>query len=170
MTAPTPRVRRVEGLLPERAVLGAALLAIGATILAASVIPDLDRYTLLIVSAICLVAFAVSREYGFAIPAGVTGGIGTMVLLTSSGTLDPMTSGSVVFLSVATGFAAIWVLGLVADPIEKSPWPLAPAAGLGTLGVLLAARQPAAFDWVQIGLALLFVVGGVAMVVRQGHR
>ena len=60
MTAPTPRVRRVEGLVPERAVLGATLLGIGATILAASAIPDLDRYTLLIVSAICLVAFAVS--------------------------------------------------------------------------------------------------------------
>jgi len=167
MTAPT---RRVEGLVPERAVLGATLFAIGATILAASVIPEFDRYTLLIVSAICLAAFAVSREYGFAIPAGITGGIGSMVLLTSIGSLDPMASGSVFFLSIATGFAAIWVLGLVADPVEKSPWPLAPAAALGTIGVLLAARQPAAFDWVQIGLATAFVIGGVAMILRRGHR
>lgn len=170
MTTPTPRVRRVEGLVPERAVLGATLFAIGATILAAAVVPDFDRYTLLIVSAICLAAFAVSREYGFAIPAGITGGIGAMVLLTSSGSLDPMTTGSVFFLSLATGFAAVWVLGLVADPVEKSPWPLAPAAVLGTMGVLLAARQPAAFDWVQIGLATLFVIGGAAMVLRRGHH
>jgi len=170
MTAPTPRVRRVEGLVPERAVLGAALLAIGATILAGSVIPDFDRFTLLIVSAICLTAFAVSREYGFAVPAGVTGGVGTMILLTSSGSLDPMTSGSVFFLSIATGFVAIWVLGLVADPVERNPWPLAPASVLGVMGVLLAARQPAAFDWVQVGLATLFVVGGAAMILRRGHR
>ena len=170
MTAPARRVRRVEGLIPERAVLGAALLAIGATIFAASVVPDLDRYTLLIVSAICLVAFAVSREYGFAVPAGITGGIGSMVLLTSSGTLDPLASASVVFLSIASGFASIWILGLLADPVEKHPWPLAPAAVLGTLGVLLAARQPAAFDWVQIGIATIFVIGGGAMVLRRGHR
>ena len=167
MTAPAPRVRRVEGIVPDHTVLGLTLLAIGSIILAGFAIPGFDRYTLVGVSAVCLTAFALSREYGFAIPAGITGGLGTMVLITSSGPLDPMTTSAVFFLSVATGFAAIWVLGLLALPRETHPWPLAPAAVLGTLGILLAANQPSAFSWVQAGIATILVVGGAVMVLRR---
>ena len=171
MTASTtPRVRRVEGLLPERAVLGITLLAIGSTIIASFVVPGLDRYTLVAISAILLTSFAVSREYGFAIPAGVTGGMGAMVLITSSGPLAPSVAGSVFFLCLATGFASIWLLGLLAQPRETSPWPLAPAAILGTLGILIAAGQPQAFNWVQAGVAVVLMVGGVAMVLRRTHE
>jgi len=170
MTAPTARVRRVEGVLPEGTILGITLLAIGAAILAANIVSGFDQYLLLTVSAICLTAFAISREYGFAVPAGITGGLGTMALVNSVATFAPMTSGAVFFLSLAGGFAAIWILGLMASPRETSPWPLAPAAVLGTLGGLLAAGQPTAFDWVQIGLAGLLVVGGGAMLVGRRSR
>jgi hypothetical protein len=167
MTASAPRVRRVEGIVPDRTVLGLTLLAIGSIILAGFAIQGFDRYTLVGVSAICLIAFALSREYGFAIPGGITGGLGTMVLITSSGPLDPMTTSTVFFLSLAAGFAAIWVLGLLAVPRETHPWPLAPATVLGTLGFLAAAGQPSAFAWVQAGIATILVVGGAGMVLRR---
>jgi hypothetical protein len=170
MTATAPRPRRVEGIVPQRAMLGITFLAIGAAMLGGSIVPGFDRYVLLSVAAICLAAFALTREYGFAIPAGITAGLGTMVLLNADGALTPTESGLSFFVPLAIGFAAIWVLGLVAAPRETNAWPLAPAAILGLLGLAVGAGQPAAFDWLQLGLAIAFALGGIGFVVRRGLR
>jgi hypothetical protein len=162
-----PRSRRIEGVVPERSVLGATLLAIGSVVLAGFIVPDLERYTLLAISAILLLAFAVTREYGFAIPAGIIGGIGTMVYLVTSGTIDPTSVPAVVFLSIAGGFASIWLLGLAALPRTIHPWPLVPATVLGLLGFAFAARQPGAIDWIQAGIALTLVVAGLGLLLRH---
>ncbi len=162
------RARRVEGVVPERTILGITLLAIGTVVFAGLVVPDLDRYTLLLVSAVCLVAFAFTREYGFAVPAGITGGLGAMVLVTSSITNDPLITGSAFFLCVAGGFVAVWVLGLLAVPRETHPWPLVPATVLGIMGLAVVTRTPAAVDWLTAGIALALITGGVVMVAR--HR
>ena len=162
------RERRVEGVVPERTILGIALLAIGTVVFAGLVVPDLDRYTLLLVSAICLAAFAFTREYGFAIPAGITGGLGAMVLVTSSFANDPAVTGSAFFLCVAGGFAAVWLLGLLALPRETHPWPLVPATILGIMGLAVVTRTPGAIDWLTAGIAVALITGGIALVVR--HR
>src|SRR5262245_16025334 len=96
--APTRRERRVEGVVPERTILGITLFAIGLVVLAGFLIADMDRYTLIGVSGVCLLAFAATREYGYAVPAGITGGVGAMVLVTSSIPNDPTVSGSAFFL------------------------------------------------------------------------
>src|SRR5207344_1026558 len=88
-TATHPRTRRIEGVIPDRSVLGVTSLAIGAIVLTGFVVPDVERYSLLAISAVLLVAFALTREYGFAVPAGITGGLGTMVYLVTSGAIDP---------------------------------------------------------------------------------
>ena len=170
-TAPSPaRQRRVEGVVPEGRLLGITLLIIGTIIAAGFVFDDLDRYTLLAVSVTCLVAFALSREYGFAIPAGITGGLGTAVLFITGGTFGPAATPGVLFLSVAGGFAAVWLLGLLAKPIERHPWPLVPAAILGSLGVAFAAGQPGAIAWVQVGIAAVIIVAGLGLVLRRSHE
>ena len=80
MSATTsPRVRRVEGIVPERRLLGTVLLIIGGIVAAGFVVDSVDQYTLVAVSATLLVAFGLSREYGYAVPAGVTGGLGTAI-------------------------------------------------------------------------------------------
>jgi len=165
---PNRRERRVEGVVPERTILGLTLFAIGLVVLAGFVIPDLDRDTLLGVSTVCLVAFAATREYGYAVPAGITGGIGSMVFVTSSITNDPVLSGASFFLCVAGGFAAVWLLGLLALPRETHPWPLVPATVLGIMGLAILTQTPAAVDWLKAGIAVALLTGGVAMVVR--HR
>lgn len=162
-----PRTRRVEGIVPEGRVLGLTLLAIGTTVLAGFAVPDLERYTLLIVSAICLTAFAVTREYAYAIPAGVTGGLGAMILLTTSGSFDPASAAALPFLSLSAGFLGIWLLGLVSLPRAVHPWPLAPATVLGLMGFAIAARQPGAVDWIQAGTATVLIVAGIAVVIRR---
>ena len=162
------RERKVEGIVPERTILGITLLAIGSVIFAGLVVPDLDRYTLLLVSAVCLVAFAFTREYGFAVPAGITGGLGAMVLVTSSVTNDPLVTGSAFFLCVAGGFVAVWILGLLALPRETHPWPLVPATVLGIMGLAVLTKTPGAIDWLTAGIAVALITGGLGMVVR--HR
>jgi hypothetical protein len=161
------RARKVEGVVPERTILGVTLLAIGSVIFAGLVVPDLDRYTLLLVSAICLVAFAFTREYGFAVPAGITGGLGAMVLVTAV-TTDPLVAGSAFFLCLAGGFVSVWVLGLLALPRETHPWPLVPATALGIMGLAVVTKNPGAVDWLTAGIALALITGGLAMAVR--HR
>jgi hypothetical protein len=166
-TTTQPRTRRIEGVIPERTVLGVTLAAIGTIVLTGFAFPEFERFSLLSISAVLLVAFAVTREYGFAIPAGITGGVGTMVYLVTSGSIDPSSVTTVVFLSLAGGFAAIWPLGLAALPRTTHPWPLVPATVLGLVGLAFAARQPMALDWIQAGVALFLVVAGAAMVLRR---
>jgi hypothetical protein len=169
-TATHPRTRRIEGVVPERPVLGATLLAIGAIVLTGFVAPDIERYALLSISAVLLVAFALTREYAYAIPAGITGGVGTMVYLVTSGSIAPASVPATVFLSLAGGFATVWLLGLAARPRTTHPWPLVPATILGLIGTAFAAGQPGALDWIQAGVALVLVVAGAGLVLRRDHR
>lgn len=164
------RTRRIEGVVPERAVLGVTLAAIGAIVLTGFVLPDFERFSLVSISAVLLAAFAVTREYGFAIPAGITGGVGTMVYLVTSGSIDPTSVPAVVFLSLAGGFVAIWPLGLAALPRTTHPWPLVPATILGLIGLAFAAGLPGALDWIQAGVAIVLVLAGAAMVLRRSTK
>lgn len=173
MTVPaaTPkaaRERHLEGVVPEHTVLGITLFGIGLVVLGSLFVGDLDRYTLILVSAICLGAFALTREYGYAVPAGITGGIGSMVLVTSSIANDPLASGSAFSWCIAGGFVAVWVLGLFAQPRELHPWPLVPATVLGFMGLAISSRNPSMVDWLVAGIAIVLIAGGSAMALR--HR
>lgn len=169
ITASHPRPRRVEGIVPERRLLGATLLVIG-TIVAAGFVSDaVDPYTLLAISATLLVAFGLSREYGYAVPAGITGGLGSAVYLISAATFGPAATTSVLFLSIAGGFSGVWLLGLLAVPQERHPWPLVPAAILGSIGLAFASGQPGALAWIQVAVAVVIIVAGAGMLLRRDH-
>jgi hypothetical protein len=168
-TATQSRSRRVEGVVPEGPVLGLTLVAIGATVLAGFAFPEIQRYHLLIISALTLAAFGLTREYAYAIPAGLTGGLGTMTLLITGGTLDPVSVAAIPFLSLSGGFLAIWLLGLAALPRSIHPWPLVPATILGLMGAGILARQPMTIDWIQAGVATVLVVAGTAVLLRRAR-
>ena len=114
-----------------------------------------------------LVAFALSREYGYAIPAGITGGLGTAAYLIANGVFAAPYTPAVFFLSMAGGFLAVWLLGLVAVPQEKHPWPLVPATILGAFGLAFAAGQPGAIQWIQIAIAAVIIVAGAGLLLRR---
>ncbi len=159
--------RRVEGIVPERRLLGAFLLVIGTIIATGFVSNQFSQYTLLAVSAASLVAFALSREYGYAIPAGITGGLGTAAYLIANAVFAAPYTPAVFFLSMAGGFLSVWLLGLVAVPQEKHPWPLVPATILGALGLAFAAGQPGAIQWIQIAIAAVIIVAGAGLLLRH---
>lgn len=157
--------RRVEGILPERSVLGIVLAAIGVIVLAGFLVAEFDRYQLLAVSAVCLIAFGITREYGFPVPAGITGGLGVGVLLATIVTGPDVRAAFM--LSVAGGFAAVWLIGMFASPMERHPWPLIPAAVTGAVGAATLTHNPEALEWLQIGIAIALVAAGILAFARR---
>jgi hypothetical protein len=153
-------------VVPERQVLGATLAVVGAMVLAGFLVPDLQRWTLVLVSATLLVAFALTREYGFGIAAGITGGMGVGILILTGalavGAVTPATGPGWLLLSVGGGFATGWLLGWLAVPQERNPWPLVPGLLIGSIGWVLAAGRPDLISTIQVVAAGLLIVAGAA--------
>ena len=137
-----------------------ALIAIGALILLSPIAGQFAIYGPLAVGAVSLVAFFVTRQYGFAVASGVIGGAGAAIILATS-TSDVSLGGAAFMGSLAAGFALVWILGLVARPVETHPWPLVPAALLGSIGVAAATDLPIIANVAMAGFAFALVVLGV---------
>jgi hypothetical protein len=146
-----------DGILPEKAVGGLVLVAIGIVIIAAQLIPGFGQYTLLAVGIVCLIAFALTREYGYAVATGITGGLGVGVVL-SGMAADPY-DGVIFMSSFAAGFLAVWVLGLGAKPRETNPWPLVPAAIFAAIAVTIVTESSLLLQAV-IAVAVVALIGG----------
>ena len=156
---PKERGRHVEGILPERSVAGLVLIAIGVIIVISRLVPGTGEYVLLAVGLTCLVAFVLTREYGWAVAAGIITGLGAGVILSAQFT-DP-NDGMVFMLSLAGGFVAVWVLGFFADPPERNAWPLIPAAILAAVGISIMTDSPGMIDWLIIAVAIVLVLAGL---------
>ena len=146
-----------DGILPEKAVGGLVLVAIGIVIIAAQLIPGFGQYTLLAVSVVCLIAFALTREYGYAVATGITGGLGVGVVLSSLAS-DPY-DGVIFMASFAAGFLAVWILGLGAKPRETNPWPLVPAAIFAAIAVTIVTESSTLLQ-VVLAIAVVALIGG----------
>lgn len=141
-------------------IAAAALIAIGALILLSPFAGQLGIYAPLAVGAVSLVAFAVTRHYGFAVASGITGGAGAAIIFATS-TSDVSIGGAAFMGSLAAGFALVWILGLVARPAETHPWPLVPAALLGSIGIAAFTDLPIIADVAMAAFALALVVVGI---------
>ena len=146
-----------DGILPEKAVGGLVLVAIGIVIIAAQLIPGFGQYTLLAVGIVCLIAFALTREYGYAVATGITGGLGVGIVLSSLAS-DPY-DGVIFMSSFAAGFLAVWILGLGAKPRETNPWPLVPAAIFAAIAVTIVTESSLLLQAV-IAVAVVALIGG----------
>jgi len=150
---------KVEAVLPERSVGGLVLIAIGVIIVISRLIPGTGDYVLLAVGLTCLVAFLYTREYGYAVAAGIVTGFGAGVILSSYAS-DP-NDGMVFMLCLAGGFLAVWILGFLADPPERNPWPLIPAAIFAAIGISIATDTPGLIDWLIVAVAIVLVAAGL---------
>ena len=148
--------------MPERRLLGIVLLIIGTIVAAGFILDSVDRYTLVAISATLLVAFGLSREYGYAVPAGITGGLGTAVLIISAGTFGPTATPAVLFLSIAGGFTAVWILGLLAVPHRSQYRGRSSRLILGSVGLAFASRSARRHQLDPGGVAAAIVIAGAA--------
>lgn len=162
MTASETR-RSIGGFLPDKALGGLVLLSIGLVMIASYAIPGVSQLSLLAVAAICLVAFAVTREYGLAVAAGIVGGMGVGVIATS---MTSDASDGVAFLvAFAAGFASVWFLGLLARPRETNPWPFIPAAIFVAAAVTVATGTTILFEVLGVLAVIGLIVGGTKALV-----
>ena len=100
-----------------------------------------------------------TREYGFAVAAGITGGMGVGVLLTTQYT-DPY-DGVAFLLAFAAGFASIWFLGLAARPRETNPWPFIPAVLFAAVAITVATETSVLLDALVVIGVIALIAGGL---------
>ena len=65
-----PTRRSMDGILPDKAVGGLVLVAIGLIVIASYAIPGFGEWALLAVGIVCLAAFVMTRETGSPSPPG----------------------------------------------------------------------------------------------------
>ena len=143
----------------------AVLLAVGAAILVAALGGDLDRYLPITIGLVTLAAFALTREYGFAVATGIVGGVGVAIVLAVN-VVQPTETGQAFLLSLSGGFLSVWLLGLLARPAERNPWPLVPGFVLGSIGLSMVSRTPAIADVAMVGVGILILAAGGLMLIR----
>ena len=157
---------RITSVPRERRVTALALVAIGVVIAAGSLVPSFGPYVVLAIAIVSVAAFLVTREYGFAVPAGVMGGIGIGIGL-AAGSIDAAAAGGGFMAALAAGFLATWVLGLVAVPAERHPWPLVPAAITGTIAIAALTGLPVIATFANTGAVVALVTAGVVLMLRR---
>lgn len=159
---------RAAGLIPTEIAVGILLAAIGIVTAITFALPDFGPYGPLVIGLVCVALFAVTREYGFAVPAGIVTGVGVATAV-AAGLPEDWVAPAFMF-AMAAGFAGIWLLGLLAIPSTAHVWPFVPAAILAVIGGLLAAGREDALVYVQLLVAAVFVVAGIWMVARYLRR
>ena len=159
--------RPFEGLLTDKAVGGLVLVAIGISVIAVYLIPGTGQYLLLAIGIICLVAFGLTREYGYAVAAGITGGLGAGVLMSTLAS-DPY-DGVLFLAALAGGFVVVWILGLFADPRETHPWPFIPAIVLAAVAVTIIIESPVLLEALT-AVAVVALIGGGLKAIRDGRK
>ena len=115
---------------------GIVLIVIGAALLIAQVAPDLTRYVVVLIGIGLLALFLVTRAYGALIGGSIVTGVGVGIALAATYTGNLAAAGFL--LSLAGGFLFIWLASYVFRVTERHPWPLIPAAILGSIGAVLA--------------------------------
>jgi hypothetical protein len=144
--------------------VGILLTAIGLVAAATFLVPDVGQYAALAVGLTCLALFAGTREYGFAVPAGIVTGIGIGLALV--GVVPEEWVAPTILMSLAIGFVGSWVLGLVAVPSTSHAWPFIPAGILALAALVVATGQPEAIVYVQLAVAAVFIGAGILVVAR----
>lgn len=115
-------------------IVGAALIAIGALLLAGQWFDLSGALVLGVLSIMFIGLYAATRAYGLLIPGCILGGLAFGVGFESAGV---SLHGGVVVLGLAAGFVAIYVVNVLVD---RAPhwWPLIPGTILGAVGLSTA--------------------------------
>jgi len=144
--------------------VGAAVIAIGVFLLLAQNVQDFGTWIPLLVGLLFLAAGVRRRAYGLLVAGGVISGVGVGVVLQQA--VDDPWDGAISLLSLAAGFASIWVLGRLLRIPENHPWPLIPAAIIAIIAglQLTEAELGGAIEWwplIIIAIGLLIIMSAL---------
>ena len=102
-----------------------------------------------VIGAVFLVAYAVTRSYGFLIPGGILTGLGTVVVL-----------------GLGTGFLLVAVVDQIVEGVHPARlWPLIPGGILALVGISELEGTTEVLRW----WPLLLVAAGVWLIVTRGR-
>jgi hypothetical protein len=141
-------------------VLGLLLIGLGGALLLAVTTDIGGEVVIGFIGVAFLVAYAITRAYGFLIPGGILTGLGTGLVLQSLGV-----RGDIVVLGLGLGFIAIAVVDQLVHPGRPGWWwPFIPG------GVLLVSSIGSVTGLPHLGRFLvpgLLIVAGAALFLRR---
>ena len=112
-----------------------------------------------------LVAFALTRQYGFLVPGAILAGVGTGLLVGNA--LNVPDAGPYVALFGGLGFCAIYALDMIVSRTARRWWPLIPGALLVVAGASEVTAADQFTHTLQVWSPLVLVVIGVAILLAR---
>jgi hypothetical protein len=114
-----------------------------------------------------LLAYALTRQYGFLVPGGILTGLGLGIVWE----VTAPTAGGVVLIGLGSGFLAIWVVDALMKHTPVPWWPIIPGGILATIGFLVeTGRQGLLAELNWLWPATLIVVGVILVMTQFGKR
>ncbi len=147
---------------------GLLLVTVGVIMLVANMLPTAGTAIPAAIGAVFLVAYVLTRNYGFLVPGCILSGLGIGIIVESAGAAGG--NGAAVILGLSGGFLLIMVVTLIQQPgTEAGWWPLIPGSILGVIG--LAQLMDSTHIIAQVGRwwPLALVVAGVWVLLRSRH-
>ena len=150
---------------------GAVLIVIGAVALLATLLDSSHVYEAipLAIGVAFAFAYAVTRKYGFLVPAGILSGVGAGIL--ASSLLNAADDGTYIVLAIGFGFLAIFALDVLVSGTAVRWWPLIPGGLMVVVGTGMAGANEGLLRQVQVWApALLIVLGLLILLTRVRER
>jgi hypothetical protein len=146
---------------------GLILIALGAFLFMVQTTGIGAEAIVAVIGAGFLIAYAVTRQYGFLVPGGIMTGLGLGIVWETELTSE----GGAVLIGLGLGFLSIWVLDLIMKHTEVPWWPIIPGGILATIGVLIeAGGEGLLADVAQLWPVALIVIGGVLLLAQLNAR
>lgn len=150
----------------RRTVIGAILVTVGLALLATEWLALSDAFVIGSVAAVFVIAYALTRRYGFLVPAMILAGAAVGTGLQDYG-YDP--SGGLVAIAIGAGFLAIYLVDAFARDSSRW-WPLIPATILALVGGSELAEGTGAAQTIERLWPLVLIVAGVAVLFGASRR
>jgi hypothetical protein len=152
---------------------GVVLILLGVVFLVQQFAPELfgGWMFLLGLGLIFLVAYALSRQYGFLIPGAILTGLGVGVALIETQTLTGEGEGGVIVLALGVGFLAIWLIDLLVSRSRPGGWwPLIPGGIMTIVGAAILSGNESWLENLGQWWPVIFIIIGVWILVERYLR
>jgi hypothetical protein len=146
---------------------GVVLIALGALFFVVQVTGVGQEAVVAVIGGAFLVAYAITRQYGFLVPGGIMTGLGVGIVLQNQATAQ---EGGVVVIGLGAGFLSIYLIDLLVRQGSALWWPIIPGGILTAIGVLIEADQIEILNQLDWAWPLVLIAIGVIVVFMQIRR
>ncbi len=122
---------------PKRMTLGAVLIALGVVLIVGQRMGVGGEGAVAAAGIAFLVAYALTRHYGFLVPGGIMTGLGIGIIYENR----TQGQGVPVLLGLGLGFLSIYLIDAAGRRTARGWWPLIPGGVLTLIGLLQAAGR-----------------------------